>query len=302
MSANASVQTSLSDKIMPKTFDRTTEDVGNIIHLEHVNLCIPDQVVATQFYVSALGLTRDPYLMTGTDNMWINAGRTQFHLPIGQPQKFRGTISIVMPDRAALLARLARMKPLLSSTQFAFAEKDDHVAVTGPWGNNFRIYEPDPETFGMVELGIVQLEFNVPVGTADAIERFYAEIFEAPSHVHRKAGEPTVAHVSVGDAQSFAFVETSAPLAPYDGHHIQVYIADFSEPHRRLQAVGLVSEESGQHQFRFVDIADLEQGKTVFQVEHEIRSMTHPLYNRPLVNRNPAQTNNNYRRGHDTFR
>lgn len=287
---------------MHKTFDRTTEDVGNIIHLEHVNLCVPDQIVATQFYISALGLTRDPYLMTGTENMWINAGRTQFHLPIGQPQKFRGSICIVMPDRASLLGRLERMKPLLASTQFAFEEKDDHVAVTGPWGNDFRIYEPDPEVFGMLEIGIVQLQFDVPAGTADAIAHFYEEMFEARSHVHRKAGEPTIAHVRVGDAQSFAFRETSEPLAPYDGHHIQVYIADFSEPHRRLQAVGLVSEESSQHQFRFVDIVALEHGRTVFQIEHEIRSMTHPLYNRPLVNRNPAQTNNNYRRGHDAFR
>ena len=73
---------------MTTTFDRTDEDVGNVVHLEHVNLCVPDQITATQFYVSALGLTRDPYVMTGTENMWINAGRTQFHLPLGTPQQF----------------------------------------------------------------------------------------------------------------------------------------------------------------------------------------------------------------------
>lgn len=287
---------------MTKTFDRASEDVGNIIHLEHVNLCVPDQIVATQFYVSALGLTRDPYLMTGTDNMWVNAGRTQFHLPIGQPQVFRGTIRLVAPDRVSLLARLSRMKPALASTKFAFAEAGDHVAVTCPWGNRFQVYEPNSEVFGMIELGIVQLEFDSPIGTSEAIARFYRGIFEAPSHVHRADGGPAVAHVSVGDGQTFAFRETSAAVQPYDGHHIQIYIADFSEPHRRLQAVGLVSEESNQHQFRFIDIADLESGKTVFQVEHEIRSMTHPLFNRPLVNRNPSQSNMQYRRGHDAFR
>ena len=31
-----------------------------------------------------LGLTRDPYLMTGVGNMWINVGRSQFHLPTGK--------------------------------------------------------------------------------------------------------------------------------------------------------------------------------------------------------------------------
>lgn len=285
-----------------KIFDRTTEDVGNIVHLEHVNLCVPDQIVATQFYVSALGLTRDPYLMTGTENMWINAGRTQFHLPIGQPQRFRGTIKLVMPDRASLLARLERFTPVLAPTQFAFVDRGDHVAVTCPWGNRLQVFEPNPELFGMIELGIIQLEFDVPAGTADAIVRFYHSIFEARSHAHRADGGPAIAHVSVGDGQTFAFRETSDALPPYDGHHIQIYIADFSEPHRRLQAVGLVSEESSRHQFRFVDIADLENGTTVLQIEHEVRSMTHPLFNRPLVNRNPNQTNMNYRRGWDSFR
>jgi len=32
-----------------------------------------------------------------------------------------------------------------------------------------------------------------------------------------------------------------------------------------------------------------------------IRSTRHPLYNRPLVNRNPAQTNMNYAPGHDAW-
>ena len=39
---------------------------------------------------------------------------------------------------------------------------------------------------------------------------------------------------------------------------------------------------------QFVDITDLESGKPLFQIEHEVRCMTHPLYARPLVNRNPA--------------
>jgi hypothetical protein len=30
-----------------------------------------------------------------------------------------------------------------------------------------------------------------------------------------------------------------------------------------------------------------------------VRSQTHPLYGRPLVNRNPTQSNRNYSPGHD---
>jgi hypothetical protein len=75
-----------------KTFDRTLEDLGNMIHLEHVNVRVPDQQLATQFYVVALGLTRDPYLMVGLDNMWINVGNSQFHLPTAAAQVVRGPV------------------------------------------------------------------------------------------------------------------------------------------------------------------------------------------------------------------
>jgi len=63
---------------MEHRYERKAEDFGNVVGLEHVNVRIPDQEVATLFYVTGLGLTRDPYLMTSTNNMWINIGRSQF--------------------------------------------------------------------------------------------------------------------------------------------------------------------------------------------------------------------------------
>ena len=36
---------------------------------------------------------------------------------------------------------------------------------------------------------------------------------------------------------------------------------------------------------------DPDSGENLYELEHEVRSVTHPLYARPLVNRNPAQTN-----------
>ncbi len=62
-------------------FDRTAEDLGNIVELGHVNVRVPDQSKAIAFYLMGLGLTRDPYLMAGLENMWVNVGRGQFHLP-----------------------------------------------------------------------------------------------------------------------------------------------------------------------------------------------------------------------------
>src|ERR1700675_4081591 len=90
---------------MQALFDRAAEDLGNPIHLEHVNVTVPDQRLATLFYVAGLGLTRDPYLMVSDSNMWVNVGRSQFHLPSGGPQVLRGHTGLVMPGREALLDR-----------------------------------------------------------------------------------------------------------------------------------------------------------------------------------------------------
>jgi hypothetical protein len=54
-------------------------------------------------------------------------------------------------------------------------------------------------------------------------------------------------------------------------------------------------------QYRFRDIVDPANGRHLFTVEHEVRSVTHPMYLRPLVNRNPAQTTAAFATGHDQW-
>src|ERR1044071_3124416 len=119
---------------MQQPFDRSAEDLGNSIHLEHVNVQVPDQRLAALFYVTGLGLTRDPYLMVSDSNMWVNVGKSQFHLPSGKAQVLRGHTGLVIPGREALLARLASVKSKLEGTAFAYAEHNDHVEATCPWG------------------------------------------------------------------------------------------------------------------------------------------------------------------------
>jgi hypothetical protein len=115
---------------MQPLFDRAAEDLGNSIHLEHVNVQVPDQRLATLFYVAGLGLTRDPYLMVSDTNMWINVGRSQFHLPRGEAQVLRGHTGIVISGREALLDRLASVARKLEGTAFAFSENNDYVEAT----------------------------------------------------------------------------------------------------------------------------------------------------------------------------
>lgn len=277
-------------------YDRAAEDLGNIVGLEHVNLLVDDQRPATLFYVSGLGLTRDPYMMTSVDNMWINVGpRSQFHLPTGKSQRLRGRTGLVIPGRELLMRRLANMKKPLEGTHFAFVEHRDHVEATCPWGNTMIVHEPG-ERFGDMQLGMPYVEFDVPVGTAKGIAAFYRKVFDTNAHVDGNA-----AHVSVGKGQELVFRESANPPADYDGHHIQVYVANFSRPHKALVERGVLSEESNRYQYRFVDIVDPDTGRKLFQIEHEVRSITHPMYLRPLVNRNPRQNNRAYVPGRDGF-
>jgi predicted enzyme related to lactoylglutathione lyase len=280
-----------------KTYERTAEDLGNIVALEHINVTVPDQEKATLFYINGLGLTRDPYMMTGPANMWVNVGRSQFHLPTGKPQVLRGHIGIVMADCEALPKRLTQAKKYLDGTHFECHEGDGFIEATCPWGNRFRAYAPS-KRFGQMALGVPYVEFDVPQGSADGIARFYSQIMGAQAApMEDRAGR--FACVTAGNGQNLFFRETDRPIPAYDQHHIQVYINDFSGPHRRLKEKGLITQESDQHQYRFQDIVDPDSGKKLFTIEHEVRSMRHPLYLRPLVNRNPAQTIMQYAPGSD---
>jgi hypothetical protein len=281
------------------SYDRAHQDLGNIVLLEHVNVGIPDQRLATIFYLSGLGLTRDPYLMAGVENMWVNAGRSQFHLPSRGTQVLRGHVGIVMPDLAALQRRLQKVAPLLAETRFAWQERDGFVEATCPWGNRFRCHAPAPE-FGGAELAIAYVEFGVPPGSAAGIARFYQQIVKAQAEL--RGGAEPMAVISTSATQRLRFRETARPLPEYDGHHVQIYVTDFSGPHRRLLERGLITEESDEYQYRFRDLVDPADGRKLFTIEHEVRSLTHPLYARPLVNRNPEQSNRGYVRGHDAFR
>ena len=282
-------------------FDRTTQDVGNLVELGHVNVRVPDQRIAILFYIMGLGLTRDPYLMTGVDNMWVNVGISQFHLPVGPAQVLRGTTGLVIPDPDALEARLRMVAPRLEGTKFAFSRRADTTDVTCPWGNAIRVHAPDAARFGRMNLGMPYVEVDAVPGSAAGIVRFYQEIIQTGGMV----GEDEMgkfARIPIGLSESVIYRETpdgknGRASVPFDGHHLQVAFADFSGPHRKLVERGLITEESNASQYRFQDIVCLDTGRVLSTIEHEVRSMRHPMFARPLVNRNPDNTSNRYAAG-----
>jgi predicted enzyme related to lactoylglutathione lyase len=281
-------------------FDRTVEDLGNVVELGHVNVTVPDQSKAIAYYLMGLGLTRDPYLMAGLENMWVNVGRGQFHLPSRDtPQVVRGTTALVMPDLEALLKRLDYAKKYLESTKFSFKEAGDVVETTCPWGNRIRVHAPDPQRFGPLRVGMPYVEIDVAAGTnLEGIARFYREILGGIAGVAKDERGP-YAWANTSADSKVTYRETKKKLPPYDGHHIQITLADFSGPHRKLLERGLITEESDQHQYRFVDIVDVDTNKPLAQIEHETRSMRHPMFNRAYINRNPDMNNRNFVPGYE---
>lgn len=278
-----------------RNFDRAEEDFGNVLNMEHINLTVPDQQLAALFYVTGLGFTRDPYIDFGTFNMWINVGEQQFHLPKRDAQRFRGHIGVVVPDLDGLKRRLDFIDRPMQGTAFKREEKNDHIALSCPWGNDIRAFGP---SFG-TSLGIPFAVLDVPPGSADGIARFYNDVLGAPARVVEN-GERR-AEASMGGIQRLVFRETDAEIPAYDGHHIAVYVSNFSRPHAALNERGLITEESDQHQYRFQAIVDPESGETITEIEHEVRSLKHPMFKRFLVNRNPAQGFMNYVQGRDAF-
>lgn len=275
------------------------EDVGNVVLMEHVNVQVPDQSVAMMFYIMGMGFTRDPYLNIGLGNMWANVGEQQFHLPTRPAQVIQGHIGVVVPDLTALQDRLASVEKGLAGTKFRWAAEPNHIAVTCPWGNRFQCYATGP-AFGDMALGIPYVEFLVEPGRAASIARFYDQVLSAPSTTE-SSEHGTVGRVKIGRNQSLVFRETEEPLAPYDGHHIAIYVANFSRAYSYLKSRGLISEDVSNHQYRFKEIIDPDKGSTVFMIEHEVRSLHHPMFRRFLVNRNPGQTQRGYRRERDAL-
>ncbi len=282
-------------------YDRAAEDLGNIVNLGHVNYRVPDQRLATLFYVAGLGLTRDPAMMTSVDNMWVNVGVSQFHLPTGPAVVAPGILTgLVIADLEGLSARLSRVRAQLAGTRFEFHAGNDGVEVICPWGNRIACHAPDNTRFGPTTLGMAYVSFEIPRGAAQGIARFYRDLMGALVSVEPGEDGARV-QVVCGNRQYLIFQEKAAPAAACPDHHIQIYLANFSGPYRALQKLGAEIEESGPWQYRFKTIFDPVDGRALFTLDHEMRAMTHPMYNRPLINRNPGQSARDYRAGADFF-
>ncbi len=147
----------------------------------------------------------------------------------------------------------------------------------------------------VMPLGIPYVEFAVPATALPGIARFYEQVFSTP--VISKAMR---VDVLVGLGQHLRF-KAAKQVPDYDGHHLAIYTPNFSGPYNQIKNSGHIMEESDQHQYRFDNIYDPESGEVLYKLEHEVRSLHHPMFNRNLTNRNAGQTFREYVKGRDIF-
>ena len=266
---------------MATRFD--TRELGNFAHFEHVNLRVPDHYLATLFFIEGLGLTRDPMRMVSVRNMWVNVGKQQFHMPIGEAIPFAGEIGLTVPSLEASLSSLKHVASMLKDTEFSLAEDSKTLLAVSPWGHRIRLHQAG-ELSGALPQAIPYVAFWVPPGAADGIATFYNDVLGVPAYA-RKNGRLAKASVNVGVNQHFHFVEKRDLILPEHRNHVAVYLARYNEIYAELKRRRLLMEEDRNEQFRFAKIIDPRSGESLFSFEHEMRSLYHPDFLKPLVNR-----------------
>jgi len=196
-------------------------------------------------------------------------------------QRFRGEVVLVVPELQHVADSLKKVEPHLSRSQFSWAEESHCILASCPWGNRFRVHE-HWDGFEKSR-GIPHLRADVARNTAPSIARFYRSVFDARVDVATEnAVEVTV---TVGPGQTLCFKETDKGVDDFDGHHICVYLANLSPSHDWLLKRNLVTSEDNVFQYRFQKIVDPETDQTLYEIEHEVRSLHHPMFMRSLVNR-----------------
>jgi hypothetical protein len=191
---------------------------------------------------------------------------------------------VVVPDVGAVQRGLAGVARELEGTEFRVAEVGGALGVVTPWGHRLRIHGAQGVP---VSLGIEYVEFWVSPGAAAGIGAFYEEVLQCSVVPGRVEGDPTV-EVVVGPGQRFRFRERPDGGTVANTNHVAVYLTRYRAILEALDKRGLVYEPDAGEQFRFREIVDPDSGRVLFDFEHEMRSLHHVGYRRPLVNRGGA--------------
>ncbi|KAF5828035.1 hypothetical protein DUNSADRAFT_18345 [Dunaliella salina] len=297
-----------------------SEDIGNVVAFEHVNLEVPDLEIARLFFCEGLGLTLDPSRIGaqrgGMNVLWMNVGKQQFHIckgPVAQKLPTPGSaIGLILPDLPAVAAQLEQLRQLIGNVRVTHITPET-LEVIDPHGQCYMVHAHSQFPNFAADRGIAYLRLPCFVGTAAEIARFYNTLLGTPI----REGQPMQAEVNMGhpgtklifqerEELGSTFSEKDV-LSLFSGWHMAFYIGNFSGTYTRLRPVLFNNHPYKDkvhnfkdalkfHQYRFQDIVQLppsgsvdgEKGVSLpmlYRISHECRSTAHPNFLRCLYNR-----------------
>ncbi len=268
-------------------------EVRGILHLEHFNLEGADHDLATQFFMNGLGFTRDPYRRTDETNMGINIGMQQFHLPRrGNPTPpFFGEVGLIVPDLLMIKARLDRLADLGSfdGTPYNLTVLDEStMAVMSPFGIALKLHAAGSLAF-LRPLGLAYVDIPVMPGKAALLEKFYHQIIDAPTELFELEGEKTLS-VTHGPYQYVRFREREIENYELYTFHLAYFVTNYNAYRDRVIEQGSMQGDGAGQVFFFDGPFDPETGAEILKFTQEVRSVYHPDFMRPLVNRWPINS------------
>ena len=258
------------------------------------------------FYSDLLGCRLD----NDTDGTTVHCGDSQLKLVYTDgdnndaPKPIIGLAYLSLDGVKRRLQQLDDTSPRIDS-QIGVDETSgrEYVRLVDPSGNVFYCRtatssQPDPADC----CGIAYVEFPCPPGTADQIALFYESVLDATTSVLMNG---KIAIIAVGNIdqrgradQSLLFRETAHAnqnVSTQLAIHVGESAADFVQAYRNAEMAGIVwvDSESDKRtgslqgarkckQFCFRDIVEMQTGKKILELEHQIRSVEHETFPRRL--------------------
>eukprot|EP00798_Chlamydomonas_sp_ICE-L_P020990 gene20990-27848_t len=248
------------------------QDVGDIAHLEHINLEVTD-------------------IEGGINVVWFNIGRQQFHIAKGpktQQLPNGGAIMLVLPNVMQIAAQLEAVSLVLGDISISHMSPT-MLEVTDPFGNHYIVKE-SVDGFPW-KAGIANILLPCFKGTSAQIANFYESCLGA---IVQMPGS-TRAEINLGAGTKLTFVEDASlgevtdegVRALASGWHMALYNSRFSHAFRMLETQAKTTGNNHPYKDKFMEIREgsPNHGQLIYSIAHEIRSMHHPQCFKDIYNR-----------------
>ena len=135
-------------------------------------------------------------------------------------------------------------------------------------------------------LGIPYIEFLIPPGMAKGIVNFYQTVMDTPARV-RKEQDVTIAEVVMGPYQHIRFIEKELESYELFSFHIAIFVSHYDTIKQNLIDLGVDEHGDRTHICFWNSIIEPDTGEHLLNLQHEMRSVQHPDFMHPYINRWP---------------